>query len=122
MDDAEKYYREDWMDDDQWQCACMFADVVGGFHHVNGNFKPFGLGVKINTSSSGWATWDFNRLTKLVIYAHDRMIRVDLQPSGPRMVGFAMWKRHSRTGGVGDRHPTIQEAVATHSQLSEAIS
>lgn len=121
-ENAEKYYRLDWMSDDQWECACMFADVVGGFHHVSGKFKEFGQGIKVNSYNGGWATWDFNLLTKLVIYGHDRMIRVSLEPSGPRMIGFAMWKRHSRTGGADERHPTIQQAVEIHSKPIDEVS
>ncbi len=109
--DEEEYYRRDWMSDDQWECAKMFADVRGGFHHVDSEFKPHGMGVKINTHTGDWATYDFNSLTKIVISAHDRCIRVELKPSGPRMIGFALWKRHKRDGGMAERHPTIEDAI-----------
>ena len=111
-DHDEKYYRAKWMSDDQWQCAKMFADVCRGFHHVNGTFKEFGSGVAIHTSLSGWATWDYDNLTRLVVMAHDRMIRVDLLHSGSRMYGFALWKRHTRDGDMSKRHPTIEDAVS----------
>lgn len=105
-------YRKDWMTDDQWDCAQMFARVCGGFHHVYGTFKPHGYGIIINDRSGRWATFDFDRLTELVIAAHDEMIRVELRPSGPRMVGFALWKRHARDGGMSERHPTMEDALA----------
>jgi len=104
-------YRADWMTDDQWECAQMFADVVGGFHHVSGNFQPHGRGIKVSTYAGGWATWDYESLTRLVILGHDRMIRVELRPSGPRMVGFGLFKRHSREGAMHEWHPTIEQAI-----------
>lgn len=119
-DDLEKYYRAEWMTDDQWSCAQMFADVVGGFHHVCGKFKPFGSGISINTSSGGFATWDYSRLTGLVVLAHDRMVRVELRPSGPNMIGFALWQRKTREGKMSERHPTIEAAIAMHRPAAEA--
>jgi hypothetical protein len=110
----EKYYRKPWMTSDQWECAQMFADVVGGFHHVGGDFKPFGDGLRVSSYSGRWATFDFSGLTRLVVLAHDRMIRVEVSPSGPRMVAFNMWKRHTREGSMSERHPTIEEAITMH--------
>lgn len=114
-----RYYRQAWMNDDQWECAKMFADVVGGFHHVNGIFKPFGGGISIHCCG-GWATFDNSRLTGLVVGAHDRMIRVEIRPSGPRRVGFALWKRHVREGSMYERHPTIEDAIPMHRQRKVA--
>jgi hypothetical protein len=112
---TEQYnYRSEWMTDDQWECAQMFSDVVGGFHHVLGKFQPYGSGIKINTRSGRWATWDYDSLTRLVILGHDRMIRVDLGPSGPNTIRFCLWKRHSRDGAMHERHPTIEQAIERH--------
>lgn len=112
FDDVE-YYRKDWMSDDQWECAQLFARVVGGFHHVNSDFKKWGSGIKINSHSRAWASFDYNNLTKLIVLGHDEMIRIEVVPSGPNMVGFALWKRHKRKGGMAERHPTIEEAIST---------
>lgn len=92
----------------------MFADVVGGHHHIHGKVHPHGSGIKINSTSGFWATYDYDGLTRLVVLAHDRMIRVELRPSGPRMVGFALWKRHTRDGEMHKRHPTIEQAIEHH--------
>ncbi len=109
-----QYYRKPWMTNDQWSCAQMFARVVGGFHHVGADFKPLGDGVEVSVYSGGWSTFDYSRLTGLVVRAHDEMIRVEVRPSGPRRIKFAMWKRHTRTGSMSERHPTIEEAIAMH--------
>lgn len=120
-DEVERCYRATWMSDDQWACARMFAEVVGGFHHVNGTFKPVGRGIGISSTGSRWATWDYDLLTRLVILAHDRMIRVELRPSGPGRVGFALWKRHKRDGGMAERHPAMEDAIARHRPKAQQI-
>jgi hypothetical protein len=111
MSDDAVYYRKEWMDDGQWECAKMFAQVRGGFHHVGGEFKSFGRGICVNEPYGGWATYDFSDLTRLVVFAHDDMIRVEIQPSGPRMLKFCLWKRHVREGKMNERHPTLKDAA-----------
>ena len=112
---SDKYseaYRKDWMTDDQWECYQMLADINGGFHHLHGKVHEWGYGIKFNTwHTSGLSTFDFDLLTRAVIVAHDRMIRFSVVPSGPRMVGFELFKRHSRSGSMSERHPTIEESI-----------
>ena len=112
--------RQDWMTDDQWECVHMFADVVGGFHHITGSVKPFGCGIKVSAYPTRFATFDFDGLTRLVLLAHDRMIRVAVAPSGPGMIAFEMRKRHKRDGKISERHPTIEQAIALHRKPKEA--
>lgn len=107
-------HRQEWMTDDQWECAQMFADVVGGFHHISGQIKPCGRGITVSDYAGGWATFDYDRLTRIVILAHDRMIRVELRQSGPGRVGFNLHKRHARDGRMHERHPTLESAVQLH--------
>lgn len=109
-DDA-KYYRQEWMSDDQWECAQMFADICHGWHHVPGKIKRHGTGIRGAVYAHKMATCDYHDLTRLVVMAHDRCIRVELAPSAPRRIGLIMHKRHTRTGAIMDRHPTIHEAV-----------
>ena len=111
-------HRKNWMTDDQWECAQMFADVVGGFHHISGTIKPHGKGIKVSDRAFGWSTFDFDRLTRLVILAHDRMIRVALAQSGPYRVGFELYKRHTRVGSMSVRHPTLEQAMVSHRRIA----
>lgn len=110
----ERYHRKPWMTDDQWACAQMIADVFGGFHHLVGKITEFGQGINTNCYSGVLATFDFDRLTRLVLLAHDRCIRVEIISSGPNRVGIAAWKRKTRNGSMSQRHPTIDEAIAVH--------
>ena len=114
MNDAEKYHREAWMTDDQWRCAELVADVFCGFHHVTGEFKAFGRGVAVSVFAGTLATIDNDRLTRLVLLAHDRMIRVEMAASSPGRVKLALHKRHEREGCMSGRHPTIETALASH--------
>ena len=111
MSDDANYHRKDWMSDDQWECALMFVKVRGGFHHLSGEFKNIGSGIEIHEMYRSWATYDFSDLTRLVVRSHDQMIRTEIQPSRPRMLKFMLWKRHSREGGMSERHPTIEDAI-----------
>lgn len=105
-------YRKDWMSDDQWECYEMIADIFLGFHHISGKLHEWGNGIKLNTTSVNcFASFDFDRLTRAVIMAHERCIRLEICPSGPGMLGIILYKRHSRNGSIYERHPTIEEAV-----------
>lgn len=58
------------------------------------------------------ATFDFNKLTLLVIAAHDNCVRASISHSGPRMVKISLWPR-VREGDITARHPTIENVIAT---------
>lgn len=112
--EREPFNRESWMTDDQWFCACLLADVVGGFHHVDGKFKECGRGVRITINAYRLSTFDSDRLTRLVLLAHDRCVRVDIAGGVARMVTLELHRRHKRDGDMMSRHPTVAEAIATH--------
>ena len=112
-DDLDKYYRKPWMSDDQWECALMVSDLRGGFHHIDGGFKPCGVGLEVNTRYGCWSTYDYSDLTRAVVLSHDRMIRFQIAPSGPGMLKLRLWKRHVREGRMHERHPTLEDAITT---------
>lgn len=108
----EEAYRQAWMSDDQWECACFLADLFLGFHHVRGNIRQCGRGIEINTRNNNWAaSYDFDGLTRAVVMAHDRMIRFEISPSGPGLMRLRIHKRHSREGRMWEKHPTLESAV-----------
>lgn len=115
-----KYHREAWMSADQWACAKLVADASGGFHNVDGDFKPCGYGIEVNVFAGGLSTFDTDRLTRLVLLAHDRCIRIELGASSPRRVKLRLHQRHVRTGSSMKRHPTIEEALAVHRRFFPA--
>lgn len=110
-----QWYRDNefkWMTDDQFECLEMLSDLCGGMHHVGGNIKPCGKGILINiTYGFHAATFDYDGLTKAVLMAHERCIRFEIAPSGPRMLQLQFHKRHKRDGQIHERHPTIEESI-----------
>ncbi len=70
--------------------------------------------TKFVTSAYGLSTWDFNRLTRLVIGAHDECIRVEISPCAFRYLKIEMWPREGREGCISRRHPTIEQAIESY--------
>jgi len=103
---AEQY---PWMTDDQFECFDMLCDLFGGAHHIQGKVKPCGAGIETNSRHCGFSTFDYNTLTKAVVFAHDRCIRFGIEPSGPGLLKLCLHKRHQRDGRMYERHPTLEE-------------
>ena len=112
MTDDERTYRKAWMSDGQWLAACLLADVYRGFHHIRDGrqIKPFGYGIEMSVSSD-LATFDFDLLTRLVVLAHDRCIRLEIGSSGPALVRLMLHARKGREGSMFERHPTMEDAI-----------
>lgn len=106
------FYREQWMTDAQWSCALLLADLFFGFNHIPGTIKKDWDGIKVAVDTPSWAaTFDYDGLTRAVVMAHDRMIRLELSPGGPHRIKIRLQKRHTREGEVRKKHPTLEEAV-----------
>jgi hypothetical protein len=56
------------------------------------------------------STWDFNRLTELVVLCHDRAIRMSINKCNFSCLKLIFHKR-SRTGDITQRHPKMEEAI-----------
>jgi hypothetical protein len=117
MDESEhrlKYYRKPWMSDGQWACALLVADVMGGFHHCH-EIREYGAGVATSFYGGNLATFDSDRLTRLVFLAHDRCVRVEMAASSPGRVRVALHHRGGRReGAIHERHPTLEQALEMH--------
>jgi hypothetical protein len=75
-----------------------------------GTVSLWGDGLSMTAFVGGLSTWDYDHLTRAVIMAHDRCIRLDVQPCTPKLLRLVLHKRQ-REGGVSERHPTIEEAI-----------
>jgi hypothetical protein len=104
---------EQWMTEDQRYCYEMLCDWLCGAHHVP-IVKPFGTGIKVSVYSCRLSTYDFDQLTRLVLLAHDRCVRVELANGGPSRTGVILHRRHAREGCISQQHPTIEKALARH--------
>ena len=106
--------RFEWMTDAQFECFEFLCWIYRGAHHVQtSRIKPCGDdGIEINTSYTGqFATFDFNGLTRAVVYAHDKAIRFCIESSGPGMLRLFVHKRQ-RDGEFHERHPTLEAHAA----------
>jgi len=77
-----------------------------------------GTAFTLNAYGHGLATFDTNRLTRLVIGAHEECIRVEVSPKAFRYLEIAMWPRKGREGSLFERHPTIEDAVKSYREGS----
>lgn len=106
--------RYPWMTSDQRVCYEFLCDLYLGEHHLHGKLHEWGRGIRLNTHHvHSFATFDFDKLTRAVVMAHDRCIRFVIEPSGPGMLGLVCFKRHKRDGQMSERHPTIETAIET---------
>lgn len=91
------------------EAKAFFAEFYRGEHHFPGKIKPYGLGWSMSHLGS-LATFDDNDLTRLVLLAHERCVRVQVEQGGPYRLRIAIWKRE-REGYIYERHPTIEQAI-----------
>jgi hypothetical protein len=105
---SEKHYRAPWMTDAQWIAADAIAECLGGHNHMK-TPKAFGKGIRIVLFESTAATFDDDLLTRLVLIAHEKAIRIEIESAG-RMLAVNAFMRGTRTGAMHERHPTIDQA------------
>jgi len=108
---SEKVLTRKTMTEKQVACFDLLCEVFRGEHHAPDKIYEWGNGIRCSTWTS-LSTFDFDYLTRLVVLAHDRCIRVELVQSGPRRIGIVLHKREGRDGQVRARHPTIEDAIA----------
>lgn len=63
------------------------------------------------------ATWDFNRLTELVILAHDSCTRLEVRSDAPRCLRLVFHARAGREGRMSERHPGMEDAIKSAREL-----
>ena len=95
--------------------ADLLGDVFLGIYHLD--FKALNRVcweddyVVIFVYRGDLATVDFNQLTRLVVLAHDRMLRISIEGVGPGYMKLIFHQRHKRTGSMSERCPTIEEHI-----------
>ena len=76
-----------------------------------GSLEGSDLRASVAVRDDRLATYDADGLTRLVILAHDRCVRLQLTQSGPGRIRVSITRRQ-RNGEIYRRHPTIEQAVA----------
>jgi hypothetical protein len=93
------------------EATAFFAALYQGEHHFPSKMQPYGEGWSMSHFGS-LATFDADDLTRLVLLAHDRCIRVEVGQGGPNRLRIAIHKRE-REGRMYGRHPTIEQAISS---------
>lgn len=94
----------------------FFSEFYCGEHRMPREPKPYGRGWYINHDKGGMSTFDYDQLTKLVIMAHEKCIRVELIPIRNGIMKIAIWQR-LRSGMMHERHPSIEQAIESYRQV-----
>lgn len=89
----------------------MLAEWVGGKHHLP-KVHEFGTGICINHYGD-LSTYDWNRLTRLVLLAHRDFVRIEIASSGPRMVKIIAHRRKPKEDkdSQWQRHPSLGDLI-----------
>lgn len=99
---------------DQLDCLNLLAEIFGGIHNMHGEIWHADTGISyVFPGNHNLATWDMNRLTRAVFLAHDRCIRLQIDPASSGYLRIYAHKRQ-RAGGMTQRHPTLEQAIETH--------
>ena len=121
MADKQKYAGSDWIKSALKvkemsllgeRVADLLGDVFQGIYHLDISSLQkvewednYYISIIIRRSLS---TWDFNRLTVLVVLAHDRLIRVSVSGVGPGYLKLEFHKRKGRDGSPSQRMPYLK--------------
>lgn len=95
----------------------LFIDYVfGGRHHTKSvEFNQVCYYIKF---WSDLATWDGNKLTKIVVAAHDLGLRVDAEPNGMRGMRLMVHNRTQRDS-IMRGHPTLEQHLEKIGRVTE---
>lgn len=89
---------------------CGLHNVPGRIRHAAA-LSPWGNASASVCVSTDLATFDGERLTRLVVAAHDQAVRVEITgDGGPGRVRILLWTL-DREGGRSRHHPTIERAL-----------
>lgn len=63
--------------------------------------------------NQSFATADFDALTRLVLAAHEKAVRVEVSPCNFHYLNVTMWSREPHVEGMGFHkgHPSIEQAI-----------
>lgn len=122
-----KYSGSDWLAPQlvRWgkppmsELGAAAADIVGavyrGIYHVHSSLlekAEWDHRFMVRLTVYGeLATFDADLLTTLVVLAHDRCVRVAVEPRNMRHLRLCFSPRKGREGHLFERHPSIEAAL-----------
>jgi len=103
--------------------ADILGNVYQGIYHMNQKEltkvdwrHTHHIVIRIRDSLS---TYDFGRLTLLVIACHEFAVRVEVRGRAKNFLEL-MFHERRKNGHVHERHPTIEQAVASYREAFSA--
>lgn len=95
--------------------AQILGIVFGGLYHISAKLEKVKWdnvrAIEIKFGYANMSTWDYDRLTKLVVLCHDACIRLEIEPHTFNSLRFWFHRREGRDGDMCKRHPTIEQAI-----------
>jgi len=96
--------------------ADLIDSVWCGIYHVSPRFIDKvdwsnDLFITMVVPAHGLATYDFERLTQLVVLCHESALRMEVGGANPRHVRLTFHQR-GRSGSLSQRHPSMAWAVS----------
>ncbi len=125
MNRKRKGYRErpEKLTEFQAKVIDILGMVGGGIYNAPINWDKIdwrcGHGMFVPYRDGHMSTFDFYRLTMLVLLCHEARIRCEISAKAHGHFELGFWQR-SHEGGMGSRHPNIEEAVAAFKQYLPA--
>lgn len=102
--------------ENQQYCKNMLIAWAKGEHHLP-DIYPCGSGIHINHYGD-LSTFDFDKLTRLVLLAHRDAVRIEITNSGPRMVRIIAHRRkHDAAACMSQRHPSLDDLIQQAEKL-----
>lgn len=97
--------------------AARFIEKVWGLHNANVNLSKINFAhpenIRFSLTTGGLATVDYNELTRMVVIAHDMVLRLEIQPASPRQLRVILSLRQRESKRFWEMCPTIEEHIAT---------
>jgi hypothetical protein len=100
----------------QAKVAMILGMVFNGIHNApidwhRGYWAHDAATLTLTSDGGRFSTYDFDKLTVLVLLCHAAAIRGGLQAGGFRSLALSFHERR-RDGSMSERHPTIDQAIA----------
>jgi hypothetical protein len=99
----------------QRRAVTIIGMAFGGIYNARVSWRTvewqYGKGVAFMLNHETLSTFDASALTDLVFLCHAARVRLELEAAAAFKLRVAMHPR-SDEGGLGARHPDLQEAVA----------
>lgn len=108
----------DRLNDFQAKVMDILGMVGGGIYNAPiawdaVQWKGWGSGMAVPwRTGNGFATFDSPLLTRFVFLCHEARIRGEIRIHSPNHFLLCFWPRVAE-GGIGERHPSLDEAVAS---------